>query len=67
MVNLTHEQDLLDEIDNLNSQNQIQNSVGLPPQEVKSKIERLIKTTQQRINATELHLNLIKKIDSEIS
>ena len=65
MVTLIHEQSLLKEIDNLTSQNQIQNSVGLTPQEIKSKIERLIKTTQQRINATELHLNLIEKIDTD--
>lgn len=63
MVNLTHEQSLLQEIDNLASQNQIQHFVGLTPQEVKSKIERLIKTTQQRIKAVEFHLNLIQSMD----
>lgn len=62
MVNLTYAQSLLQEIDNL-VKGQIQNSVGLTPQEAKLKIERLIRTTQQRINATEFHLNLIESMD----
>jgi len=63
MVNLTYEQSLLQEIDNLAFNNQIQNSVGLPPQDVELKIERLIQITKQRIKAVEFHLNLIENMD----
>lgn len=63
MVNLTHEQNLLQKIDNLASQNQIQNSVSLTPQDVESKIERLVQQTKQRIKAVEFHLNLIESMD----
>ncbi len=63
MVNLTHEQSLLQEIDNLASQNQIQNSASLPPQDVESKIVRLVQQTKQRIKAVEFHLNLIENMD----
>ena len=63
MVNLTHEQSLLQKIDNLTSNNQIQNSVGLPPQDVEIKIKRLIQIAKQRIKAVEFHLNLIESMD----
>lgn len=63
MVNLTYEHSLLQEIDNLASQNQIQNSVGLTPQDIKLKIERLVQITKQRIRAVEFHLNLIESTD----
>ncbi len=63
MVNLTHEQILLQEIDNLASQNQIQNSANLTPQDVESKIVRLVQQTKQRIKAVEFHLNLIENMD----
>ena len=63
MVNLTHEQSLLQEIDNLVSQNQIQNSAGLTPQDAESKIVRLVQITKQRIKAVEFHLNLIESTD----
>ncbi|MYF55520.1 hypothetical protein F4225_07115, partial [Candidatus Poribacteria bacterium] len=63
MVNLTHEQSLLREIDNLASNNQIQKSVGLNPHEVRQKIKRLIQITRQRIKAVEFHLNLIESTD----
>ena len=63
MVNLTHEQILLQEIDILASQNQIQNSASLPPQDVESKIVRLVQQTKQRIKAVEFHLNLIENMD----
>ena len=63
MVNLTHEQSLLQEIDNLASQKQIQNTASLPPQDVESKIVRLIQQTKQRIKAVEFHLNLIENMD----
>ncbi len=63
MVNLTLEQNLLQKIDNLASQNQIQNSASLTPQVVELKIERLIQITKQRIKAVEFHLNLIENMD----
>lgn len=63
MVNLTHEQSLLQEIDNLASQNQIQNSASLTPQNVESKIVRLVQQTKQRIKAVEFNLNLIENMD----
>ena len=63
MVNLTHEQSLLREIDNLASNNQIQNSIGLPPQDVEIRIKRLVQITKQRIKAVEFHLNLIESTD----
>ena len=58
-----HEQSLLQEIDNLASLNQIQNSVGLPSQDVELRIKRLIHITKQRIKAVEFHLNLIESMD----
>lgn len=63
MVNLVHEQSILQEIDNLASQNQIQNSASLTPQDAESKIVRLLQQTKQRIKAVEFHLNLIENMD----
>ncbi len=63
MVNLTCEQSLHQKIDKLASNNQIQNSVSLTPQEVRQKIKKLIQTTQQRLNAAQFYLDSMIKLD----
>ena len=62
MVSLMHEERLLQEIDNLTTSGKIQSSVGLA-QAVKSEIERLVRTTRQRIDATKFYLDLMEHLD----
>jgi hypothetical protein len=65
MVNLTHEVSLLQKIEDFAANGKIQNSVGLTKRAVESKIQKLIPTTKQRINATKFYLNLIERMDSD--
>ena len=66
MVSLTHEERLLQEIGDLAAKGKIQSSVvGLTKQAAKSKIEKLIPTTKQRINAAKFYLDLIERMDSD--
>ena len=62
MANLTYEESFLQEIDNLATSRKIQNSVGLTAQDAKTKIQKLIPTIRQRINAVRFYLNLIRKL-----
>ncbi len=72
MVNLTNEQIILEEIEHLAGRGKIHDSAGLTQQVVgsmltsedaKSTLEMLISTTQQRLNATEFYLDLMKHTD----
>ena len=65
MVNLTHETSLLQKIGDFAANGKIQSSVGLTEQDAKSKIEKLIPTTKQRINAAKFYLDLIEHMDSD--
>ena len=65
MVNLTHEASILQKIRAFAANGKIQSSVGLTEQDAKSKIEKLIPTTKQRINAAKFYLDLIEHMDSD--
>ena len=63
MVKLQHERDLLQKIAELDGQQKILSSVGLSPPESRSDVEKLIRTTGQRLNATEFYLEAIRNPD----
>ena len=63
MVKLTHETRLLDKIGDLAKNKKIYSSVGLAEQKVKSKLEKLIPTTRQRLNATKFYLDAIENMN----
>ena len=65
MVNLKHETSLLQKIGDFVANGKIQNSIGLTKRAVESKIQKLIPTTKQRINAAKLYLDLIERMDSD--
>ena len=65
MVNLKHEASLLQKIEDFAANGKIQNSVGLTKRAVESKIQKLIPTTKQRINAAKFYLDLIERMDSD--
>ena len=65
MVNLTHQNSLLQKIEDFAANGKIQNSVGLTKRTVESKIQKLISTTKQRINAAKFYLDLIERMDSD--
>jgi len=65
MVNLKHETSLLQTIGDFVANEKIQNSVGLTKRAVESKIQKLIPTTKQRINAAKFYLDLIERMDSD--
>lgn len=65
MVNLKHEASLLQKIEDFAANGKIQNSVGLTKQAVESKIQKLIPTTKQRINAAKFYLDLMERMDSD--
>lgn len=65
MVNLVHEAGLLQKIEDFAANRKIENSVGLKKRTVESKIQKLIPTTKQRINAAKLYLDLIERTDSD--
>ena len=71
-MNLTHENSLLQEINNLSASGKIQDSValtaqgvgsGLTAQEAEIKIRKLIPTTRQRINAAKFYLDTIESMN----
>lgn len=63
MVNLTHEDNLLQKINDLDANAKIQSSVGLTPRDAQLKIQKLIRTTRQRLNAAKFYLDSIGNID----
>ena len=65
MVNLTHEASLLQEIEDLATNQKIQDSVGLTAQEAKSSIEKLVQIIRQRFNAARFYFNAIQNMDSD--
>ena len=65
MVNLKHEVNLLQKIEDFAANGKIQNSVGLTKRAIESKIQKLIPTTKQRINAAKFYLDLIERMDSD--
>ena len=65
MVNLVHEASLLQKIEDFAANRKIQDSIGLTKRTVESKIQRLIPTAKQRINAAKFYLDLIERVDSD--
>ena len=65
MVNLGHEANLLQKIEELATNGKIQKSVGLTVQEVKSNIKKLVQITRQRLNAAKFYFNSIQNMDSD--
>ena len=72
MVNLTHENSLLQEINDLSASGKIQDSVvltaqgvgsGLIAQEAEIKIQKLIPTIRQRLNAARFYLDAIENMN----
>lgn len=72
MVNLTHENSLLQEINNLSASGKIQDSVALTVQEVGSgltaqdaeiKIQKLIPTTHQRLSVAKFYLDAMENMN----
>lgn len=63
MVNLVREASLLQKIEDFAANGKIQNSVGLTKRTVESKIQKLIPTTKQRMNAANFYLDLIERTD----
>ena len=63
MVNLTNEVGLLQKIKELAANGKIHSSVGLTEQAAETKIQKLIPTTKQRINAAKFYLDLIECMD----
>ena len=71
-MNLTHENSLLQEINNLSASGKIQDSValtaqgtgsGLTAQEAEIKIQKLIPTTRQRLSAAKFYLDTIENMN----
>ena len=63
MVNLTHEASLLQKIEDLATNRKIQITVGLTAQDAETKIQKLIPTTHQRLNAARFYLDLMGSVD----
>ena len=72
MVELTNEDSLLHEIDNLSASGKIQDSVALTTQtngskltaqEAETKIQKMLPTTRQRINAAKFYLDAIENMN----
>ena len=71
-MNLTYENNLLQEINNLFASGKIQDSVGLTAQgtgsgltaqEAKIKIQKLIPTTRQRLSAAKFYLDAMENMN----
>ena len=62
-MNLTHENNLIREINNLSASGKIQNSVGLTAQDAKSGIEKLVQIIRQRFNAVQFYFSAIQNLD----
>ncbi len=63
MVRLTNEDNLLQKIGDLAANGKIGNSVGLTAQAAETKIQKLIPTTHQRLNAARFYFDLMESID----
>ena len=63
MVNLTNEARLLQKIKELAANGKIHSSVGLTEQAAETKIQKLLPTTRQRINAVRFYLDLIENMN----
>lgn len=63
MVHLMYEEGLLQKINNLATNGKIQDSVGLVAQDARLKIQKLIPTTRQRLNAAKFYLDSMGNID----
>ncbi len=63
MVELTNENSLLQKIEELATNGKIQSTVGLTAQDAKTKIQKLIPTIRQRINAVRFYLNLMRNMN----
>ena len=63
MVNLTNEASLLQKIEDLAANGRIQSTVGLTAQDAKAKIQKLIPTTRQRINAVRFYQDLMENMN----
>jgi hypothetical protein len=63
MVKLMHENSLLQKIEDLATNRKIQSTVGLTAQDAETKIQKLIPTTRQRINAVRFYLDLIENMN----
>ena len=63
MVKLTHENSLLQKIEDLATNRKIQSAVGLTAQEAETKIQKLVPTTYQRLNAARFYLDLMESVD----
>ena len=63
MVNLMHEASLLQKIEDLATNGKIQSTVGLTAQDAETKIQKLLPTTQQRINAAKFYLDVMENMN----
>ncbi len=63
MVKLTHGNSLLQKIKELAANGKIHSSVGLTEQAAETKIQKLLPTTRQRINAVRFYLDLIENMN----
>lgn len=63
MVELTNENSLLQKIGDLAANGKIQSTVGLTAQQAETKIQKLIPTTHQRLNAARFYLDLMGSVD----
>ena len=63
MVKLTHEDSLLQKIQDLVTNRKIQSTVGLTAQDAETKIKKLIPTTGQRLSATKFYLDLMENME----
>ncbi len=63
MVELTNEGSLLQKIEELAANGKIHSSVGLTEQAAETKIQKLLPTTHQRINAARFYLDLMENMN----
>ena len=63
MVDLTNEASLLQKIEELAAKRKIHSSVGLTEQAAETKIQKLIPTTRQRINAVRFYQDLMENMN----
>lgn len=63
MVRLTNENNLLQKIEDLAANGKLGNSVGLTAQAAEAKIQKLIPTTRQRINAARFYLDAMENMN----
>ncbi len=63
MVNLAHEGILLQKIEGFYKNGKIHGTVGLTLEQARQKIKKLMRTTQQRLNAAQFYLDSMGNID----